>query len=42
MRTRTSPRNQEILWRALGGEKPAPIKIDPVAVSEEPATWMIL
>lgn len=28
MRTRRSPRNQEILWRALGGkvEKPEPLK----------------
>lgn len=26
MRTRTSPRNQEILWRSLGGVKTAPPK----------------
>lgn len=30
MRTRTSPRNQEILWRALGG--PAPVKHDATSV----------
>lgn len=27
MRTRRSPRNQEILWRALGNVQPAPHKI---------------
>ena len=26
MRTRRSPRNQEILWRALGGSLPTPPK----------------
>lgn len=25
MRTRRSPRNQEILWRALGGATPRPV-----------------
>ena len=28
MRTRRSPRNQEILWRALGGDSPVP-KLEP-------------
>ena len=32
MRTRRSPRNQEILWRALGGEAPKPVKVDEVAM----------
>jgi NADH:ubiquinone oxidoreductase subunit B-like Fe-S oxidoreductase len=27
MRTRRSPRNQEILWRALGGQKSAPAPV---------------
>lgn len=27
MRTRHSPRNQETLWRALGDEKPEPVKL---------------
>ena len=31
MRTRRSPRNQERLWRELGGKKPAPAKRDEVA-----------
>lgn len=36
MRTRRSPRNQERLWRALGGEAPAkPAARDRVAVVEE-------
>ena len=34
MRTRTSPRNQEILWRALGGPTAQPVKVDPVAAAE--------
>ena len=34
MRTRRSPRNQEILWRALGGPKPAPVVVDEVAAAE--------
>ncbi len=34
MRTRRSPRNQEILWRALGGKAVAP-----VAVFGTPCCW---
>lgn len=36
MRTRTSPRNQEILWKALGGEaKPKPPALDDEAQMAE-------
>lgn len=34
MRTRRSPRNQEILWKALGGPKTEPVKVDPIAAAE--------
>ena len=34
MRTRRSPRNQEILWRSLGGHRPVRPKADDVAVIE--------
>lgn len=34
MRTRRSPRNQELLWKYLGAPKQAPIKIDRVAAAE--------
>lgn len=34
MRTRRSPRNQEILWRSLGELPAAAIKVDPVAAAE--------
>jgi len=34
MRTRTSPRNQDILWRELGGPKPKPAKRDEVEIIE--------
>lgn len=43
MRTRRSPRNQEILWRALGGvrapepRKPRPLRVWPVSTAYE--TW---
>ena len=30
MRTRRSPRNQERLWKALGGAKPKPVKRTPL------------
>lgn len=33
MKTRRSPRNQEILWRALGGQ-PKPAKVDKVTLAE--------
>lgn len=35
MRTRRSPRNQERLWRELGGDVPAPAPRDPIASIEE-------
>lgn len=35
MRTRRSPRNQEILWRALGGQKEATRPVDKVALAEK-------
>lgn len=34
MRTRRSPRNQELLWKYLGSPKPAPVKIDRIAADE--------
>ncbi len=34
MRTRTSPRNQEILWKALGDPRPVAVKVDPIAAAE--------
>ena len=34
MRTRRSTRNQEILWRALGGKPEAPKPIDEIAMLE--------
>jgi len=34
MKTRRSPRNQEILWRALGGQRPTAQEIDPIASIE--------
>ncbi len=34
MRTRRSPRNQEILWRELGGKRPELPPVDEVAALE--------
>lgn len=37
MRTRRSPRNQDRLWRALGGQPPRPVvtvTLDPVLIIE--------
>lgn len=31
MKTRKSPRNQEILWRSLGGKKPTPPARSPIS-----------
>jgi hypothetical protein len=34
MRTRRSWRNQDRLWKALGGPQPKPTELDPVALAE--------
>jgi hypothetical protein len=41
MRTRRSPRNQEILWRELGGKVEKPKPAEPKAVEEIEAMWWI-
>ena len=42
MRTRRSPRNQEILWRALGGkvEKPEPLKVTRTDAEIDAMFWL--
>jgi len=42
MRTRRSPRNQAILWRALGGTvEPAPLPPPALTVGEIKAMWWL-
>lgn len=41
MRTRRSPRNQEILWRELGGMVEKPTPAEPKTVDEIEAMWWI-
>lgn len=42
MKTRRSPRNQEILWRELGGKQPKVPKIDPIVAIEHALTQPFL
>lgn len=41
MRTRRSPRNQEILWRELGGKVEKPTPSEPLTVEEIEKMWWI-
>lgn len=41
MRTRRSPRNQEILWRELGGKVEKPKPAEPLTVEEIEKMWWI-